>query len=280
MKRNINCLAIVFLMLIAAPGAFADPIQAVTSLAALNANESGTFPANVLSGYAGDVYTSNYSVANQTGDFIFTSNGAGNAFGYSERSYVQTDSSGQNGTWYGDFSPGESVYQGLPGIEDNNNINFTFNPNANDPGVYGIGFQLNVGALVSPGSSSIDSYAVYMFIPGDGGVCFYTDIVAYNHDCNAPDAGGFTSVQITPGTSGDTADGSAPFIGIVSDELNPQVYVVALTDSFSGPVYGIGTLYTTDEPYSGTTPEPGTLLLMGSGLLGVGRLIRRKTAKA
>lgn len=92
---------------------------------------------------------------------------------------------------------------------------------------------------------------------GDG-ICAYTPFASNSQPCNGGYLGGASSFS---GINGTNTSGTVNFVGIAS---------------------GGGTSYfSLEEPASlnlrvGSTPEPGTLVMFGTGLIGLAGAIRRK----
>jgi hypothetical protein len=85
------------------------------------------------------------------------------------------------------------------------------------------------------------------------------------------------------GTSNGLENGSAPFIGI-GDQSGANIGGLIITASPGfDPTGGVfANDFALDDPSFGfgpVTPEPGTLVLLGSGLLGVAGLVRRKMGR-
>src|SRR5205814_9006380 len=71
-------------------------------------------------------------------------------------------------------------------------------------------------------------------------------------------------------------DGTAPFLGALSDAVNINKAVFTLTSN-TGAGLGVNRLLTTDTPSNGTAvPEPGTLSLLGLGAIGAAMRRRRQ----
>jgi hypothetical protein len=77
------------------------------------------------------------------------------------------------------------------------------------------------------------------------------------------------------GNSNGNADGSAIFIGFTSSSNNIAFLNFNVIDQFGGDSLAIDTL----QIGSSAVPEPGTLLLLGSGLLGAVGYTRRRLGR-
>lgn len=123
--------------------------------------------------------------------------------------------------------------------------------------------------VVNNTSHSITSFSISGPDTGNGGpfgfdgdgICNYTPFVSNSQTCNGAYLGGASSFS---GINGTNTSGTVNFAGIAA---------------------GGGTSYfSLEEPASlnlrvGSTPEPGTLMLFGSGLLGLAGFVRRKLAR-
>ena len=97
---------------------------------------------------------------------------------------------------------------------------------------------------------------------------FAATLTAYQ--CCSVSPGNLLGTVVMNGNSNYNGDGSAIFIGFLSNTPNVWFLNFNVVDQFGGDSLAIGTV--TFYP----TPEPGSLLLLGSGVLGLAGVIRRK----
>jgi hypothetical protein len=144
------------------------------------------------------------------------------------------------GGWNGNFEPGET----LVWTQGNGNLTLTF-----ASGVSSVGVQLQAD----------------FFGPYTGTMQVFI--------------GGLDAFDLTvSGVSNSNNDGSAAFLG-VGDLTGANITSIVLSsvDQFGGNNFAINDVSLTQV--TSTTPEPGTIALLGSGLLGMAGVLRRKLCK-
>jgi hypothetical protein len=186
------------------------------------------------------------------------------------------------GTSAGPFS---LAFQLLDGSQPNNNTatisDFTYGVGGNAgsgcpavlvPCTFG-GASGDIGSGVSLNDSSAFNALVETFTPGSS-LSFLVDLTTNVDAGGTPDAFAF-SILDSGGGSIPTLDptGADTLLTINVDSANPAILTYA-TDSSRNTLGGTGPSITMDAPI--VTPEPGTLILLTTGILFGGTLLRRK----
>lgn len=221
--------------------AMADTVNAVTTSTGFASNDSldwGQLGVNNHAVADGSTATSSNGI---TTTMTFGAGGVGETF-------VQCPGSGC--TWTGDFAPGANVLGEVNIMTDNNSIFLSFGT-----GISSVGFQME---------------------PDLAPTTFTTQIQVYI-------SGVLADTFMEPGTAdGNIGSNSAGFYGIedVSGANITAIDISAIncSDSYVGVnCFGLGINQLRLEDTPAPTPEPGTLTLLGSGLLLLG-FVRRKVA--
>jgi hypothetical protein len=146
---------------------------------------------------------------------------------------------GQQGSnWAGNFAPGDFLLW------------------TNSPGQGPLALQFNLGLAQVGAQIQPDFYGP-----------FVAAIAAY--DANGNPLGYFTEAGVSNGNG----DGSAIFLGV--DDTVPEIRTIVY--SIVSCTSDCNDFAINDISFStGATPEPGTLALFGSGVLGFGGLLRRR----
>jgi hypothetical protein len=146
----------------------------------------------------------------------------------------------QGNGWNGNFTPGETILwnQDQAGLDDSIVAIFT-------TGNYGGGAQIQADAF-GAFSATLNVYDTFLSL--------------------------IATVNMT-GNSNPNGDGSAIFIGYQSNSANIGALQFLVSDVNGANTVAIGTMsiYT-----SSAVPEPGSLVMFGSGIIGLAGILRRK----
>lgn len=146
------------------------------------------------------------------------------------------------GSWQGNFDYGESIL-------------YTGNQAGGGPGPMTIAFGKGVSSV---GFQIQDAFFG----------AFAATLQVYSS------SGGLLDTLTMNGVSNNNNDGSAIFMGI-GDLTGPNIAKIVISDQGVGDANDLAI----NAVSLGTVPEPGTIMLLGTGLLGMAGVLRRKFAK-
>ncbi len=188
------------------------------------------------------------------------------------------------------------------GINDQTYSNFQYSGTSNPPGYWipagsitvtpittagNPGFQFGAGWFASTASGILEQDSLIQYTANSstpitdlslsiGGVSWTgTGAVLVNETAclgavfPSCSGGQVITLSVFDSSVGSKLFDSASFAGVTEIDLQKDISVQAGTN-------GSAALTTVTNQFSGTTPEPGSLVLFGSGVLGLGGLLRRR----